>query len=137
MDVISHRSSLNPNAPLFVPLAYRAVEDFSDQWWSLVHSSPWFRDYWLQECFHDPQFDPVINDICDLDSLFFDAGDDTCTHKQEEEEEETEHSRDLVSLGVMKWQEGRAQLVQAPRYMEKAPKIVTVKMSPRLIQQPR
>ncbi|KAF2296340.1 hypothetical protein GH714_037450 [Hevea brasiliensis] len=82
MDVISHRSSLNPNAPLFVPLAYRAVEDFSDQWWSLVHSSPWFRDYWLQECFHDPQFDPVINDICDLDSLFFDAGDDTCTHKR-------------------------------------------------------
>ncbi|KAL6580192.1 Protein EARLY RESPONSIVE TO DEHYDRATION 15 [Orobanche minor] len=44
-------SALNPNAPMFVMLAYRAVEDFSDQWWNLVQSSPWFRDYWLHECF--------------------------------------------------------------------------------------
>lgn len=50
-------SALNPNAPMFVPSAYRAVEDFSDQWWNLVQSSPWFRDYWLHECFSDPQFD--------------------------------------------------------------------------------
>uniref|UniRef100_A0A2C9VNN5 Uncharacterized protein n=1 Tax=Manihot esculenta TaxID=3983 RepID=A0A2C9VNN5_MANES len=80
MDVIARRSSLNPNAPLFVPLAYRAVEDFSDQWWTLVHSSPWFRDYWLRECFQDPQCDSLINDVCDFDSLFFDSGvEDTVT----------------------------------------------------------
>lgn len=42
-------STLNPNAPIFVPLAYREVEDFSDLWWNLVHSSPWFCHYWLQE----------------------------------------------------------------------------------------
>nr|GMC63810.1 staphylococcal-like nuclease CAN2 [Ipomoea batatas] len=42
-------STLNPNAPIFVPSAYRAVEDFSDQWWDLIRSSPWFRDYWLRE----------------------------------------------------------------------------------------
>ncbi|KAK4550949.1 hypothetical protein RGQ29_032656 [Quercus rubra] len=61
MEVISQRTSsstLNPNAPLFVPLAYRTVEDFSDEWWELVQSSPWFREYWLQERFQDPQKTP-------------------------------------------------------------------------------
>jgi len=59
MEVLSatrtSSSSLNPNAPMFVPLAYRTVEDFSDEWWNLVQSSPWFRDYWLRERFQDPQ----------------------------------------------------------------------------------
>jgi len=64
MEVIS-ASSLNPNAPMFVPLAYRTVEDFSDQWWDLVHSSPWFRDYWLRECFQDPQYQ--YDDVFDFD----------------------------------------------------------------------
>lgn len=61
-------STLNPDAPIFVPLAYRAVEDFSHQWWDLVQSSPWFRDYWLQECFDDDNdlpFDPPFSDIYD------------------------------------------------------------------------
>ncbi|KAG9155221.1 hypothetical protein Leryth_027244 [Lithospermum erythrorhizon] len=40
-------TTLNPNATIFVPLSYRAVEDFSDEWWDLVRSSPWFLDYWL------------------------------------------------------------------------------------------
>lgn len=83
MDVVSSRmssasSTLNPNAPLFVPLAYRTVEDFSDQWWALVQSSPWFRDYWLRERYQDPQddtsfidiYDPVLPDI---DALFHDV----------------------------------------------------------------
>lgn len=53
MDVLSGSpsSALNPDAPPFVPLAYRAVEDFSDQWWELVKTTSWFRDYWLRECF--------------------------------------------------------------------------------------
>lgn len=82
MEVVSSRrsssSSLNPNAPLFVPLAYQTVEDFSDEWWALVHSSPWFRDYWLHECFQDPENDPVISDFDDFvlpdeETLFEDA----------------------------------------------------------------
>ena len=76
MDVMfAHRSSsstLNPDAPLFVPMAYQAVEDFSDQWWALIQSSPWFRDYWLQEHYQDPQSDLSLPD--DLD--FFDDGAD-------------------------------------------------------------
>ncbi|KAB2600251.1 protein EARLY RESPONSIVE TO DEHYDRATION 15-like [Pyrus ussuriensis x Pyrus communis] len=69
MDVISRSattsSNLNPNAPMFVPLAYRTVEDFSAEWWALVQSSPWFQDYWLQERFQDPQNDAAFLDILD------------------------------------------------------------------------
>jgi len=42
-------SSLNPDAPLFVPAAFQQVEDFSPQWWDLVKSTAWFRDHWYQE----------------------------------------------------------------------------------------
>ncbi|KAL2228197.1 UNVERIFIED_CONTAM: Protein EARLY RESPONSIVE TO DEHYDRATION 15 [Sesamum indicum] len=43
------RSTLNPNAPLFIPAAVRQVEDFSPEWWNLVTTSTWFRDYWLSQ----------------------------------------------------------------------------------------
>ncbi|XVF84093.1 hypothetical protein PTKIN_Ptkin16aG0547100 [Pterospermum kingtungense] len=42
-------STLNPDAPMFVPAAFRQVEDFSPDWWELVKTSAWFRDYWLSE----------------------------------------------------------------------------------------
>ncbi|KAJ8763989.1 hypothetical protein K2173_004857 [Erythroxylum novogranatense] len=141
LDVISKSSllpsTLNPNAPLFVPLAYRTVEDFSEEWWALVKSSPWFRDYWLQECFFDFETDPFVSDIYenalpdDLDCLFFDdyADDDYSREKEEE-------SREIVSVGALKWQKGRG-LTQVPRYMDKPSKIVNVKVSPRTIHQPR
>ncbi|GMP86607.1 hypothetical protein CsSME_00039321 [Camellia sinensis var. sinensis] len=43
------RSTLNPNAPLFIPAAVRQVEDFSPEWWELVTTASWFRDYWLSQ----------------------------------------------------------------------------------------
>lgn len=46
-------SGLNPDAPLYIPAAFQQVEDFSPEWWNLVQSSPWFRDYWLRECHID------------------------------------------------------------------------------------
>lgn len=46
-------SGLNPDAPLYIPAAFQQVEDFSPEWWNLVQSSPWFRDYWLRECHVD------------------------------------------------------------------------------------
>ncbi|CAA2980857.1 Hypothetical predicted protein [Olea europaea subsp. europaea] len=73
-------STLNPNAPIFVPSAYLAVEDFSDQWWDLIQSSSSFRDYWLRECFSDPQIDnpdPNYSNFLvsgDIDSFIFDDG---------------------------------------------------------------
>ncbi|KAK4836733.1 hypothetical protein QYF36_027184 [Acer negundo] len=76
MEVISQRSSsstLNPNAPMFIPFAYQTVKDFSDQWWSLIQSSPWFRDYWLQKRYFDSQIDdfslPYLDDPFDDEFL--------------------------------------------------------------------
>ncbi|CAK7342704.1 unnamed protein product [Dovyalis caffra] len=79
------RSTLNPDAPLFVPAAYRQVEDFSPEWWQLVTTTTWFRDYWLSQnqdgngfynnAEEDFGFDG--NDLADLlpDSFDLDAGD--------------------------------------------------------------
>ncbi|XP_065868496.1 protein EARLY RESPONSIVE TO DEHYDRATION 15-like [Euphorbia lathyris] len=47
--VSGQRSALNPNAPIFIPSVYRQVEDFSPEWWELVKTSTWFRDFWLSE----------------------------------------------------------------------------------------
>ena len=129
---ISSASTLNPNAPMFVPSAYRAVEDFSDQWWALVESSPWFRDYWLQECFSDSQiYDPVLPEI---DALFdaYDVDVQSYTVKDLEKQGQ----KDLISLGSLKWRKPRLA-AETPRYSQKFPKIVNVKVSPRPIQQPR
>lgn len=43
------RSTLNPNAPLYIPAAFRQVEDFSPEWYDLITTSMWFRDYWLSQ----------------------------------------------------------------------------------------
>ncbi|KAJ1297116.1 hypothetical protein BS78_01G353200 [Paspalum vaginatum] len=45
-------SSLNPDAPLFIPAALLQVEDFSPQWWELVTTTAWFRDHWSREHTH-------------------------------------------------------------------------------------
>lgn len=49
MALVSGRSTLNPNAPLYIPAAFRRVEDFSPEWWDLITTSMWFRDYWLSQ----------------------------------------------------------------------------------------
>ncbi|XP_068668232.1 protein EARLY RESPONSIVE TO DEHYDRATION 15-like [Aristolochia californica] len=133
MDVISRPmvSNLNPNAPLFVPWAYRAVEDFSDEWWQLVHSSAWFRDYWLQECFQEPESDLDFLDNDDLLLPEIDAVFDGYKATAEEK-----NAKEIVSLGSLKWQKPRV-LTEALKHYEKVPKIVNVKVSPRQIQQPR
>lgn len=79
--VTGGRSTLNPNAPLFIPAAFRQVEDFSPEWWQLITTSTWFRDYWLSQhqegdifnCNNaDDEFD--ANDIADLLPDAFDFG---------------------------------------------------------------
>ncbi|XP_077213635.1 protein EARLY RESPONSIVE TO DEHYDRATION 15-like [Tasmannia lanceolata] len=134
MDVISRRfsSSLNPNAPLFVPWAYRTVEDFSDQWWDLVQSSAWFRDYWLQECFEEPEIDLNVGGNYEPAMPEIEVAIDG--YKQEKEEKGI---KDLVSLGSLKWPKTRFLVGPSMKQWEKAPKIVNVKVSPRTIQQPR
>ncbi|XP_078435997.1 protein EARLY RESPONSIVE TO DEHYDRATION 15-like [Wolffia australiana] len=67
------KSTLNPNAPLFVPAAFQQVEDFSPEWWELVKTTSWFRDYWFHEHqkledFSDNsyQFSEEDNDLANL-----------------------------------------------------------------------
>jgi len=65
-------SSLNPNAPLFIPAAYRQVEDFSPEWWELVKTTAWFRDHWfhqhqLHEAAYDTAFSTADDDADDFD----------------------------------------------------------------------
>ncbi|KAL3653431.1 hypothetical protein CASFOL_003112 [Castilleja foliolosa] len=120
-------SALNPNAPIFVPSAYRAVEDFSDQWWDLVQSSPWFRDYWLQECFADPQLGSQFLDFTGTGDKFID---DSAT------KEKVGGGTDVLALGWLKWRKPRCG-AEMPRYCEKAPKIVSMRVNPKPIQQPR
>eukprot|EP00850_Spirogloea_muscicola_P016776 SM000139S00093 [mRNA] locus=s139:166634:167416:+ [translate_table: standard] len=65
-------STLNPNAPLFVPAAYVAAEDFSPEWWALVQSSPAFQDYWLRERFGGCAEDAAeltAEDLAELDAV--------------------------------------------------------------------
>nr|GME03088.1 protein EARLY RESPONSIVE TO DEHYDRATION 15-like [Ipomoea batatas] len=108
-------STLNPNAPIFVPSAYRAVEDFSHQWWDLIRSSPWFRDYWLRECY------------ANVDDFDFDFDSNPFADRTEE------NKTDLVTLGALKWQKPRVA-AEIPKYGQTAPKIVNEKVSPRPIQ---
>ncbi|KAI5081036.1 hypothetical protein GOP47_0004219 [Adiantum capillus-veneris] len=63
-------SYLNPNAPLFVPAAFLEAEDFSPEWWRLVHTCPAFRDYWLRDrygCSDEEEL--TAQDIEELDSV--------------------------------------------------------------------
>lgn len=86
------RSTLNPNAPLFVPAALRHVEDFSPEWWQLVTTSTWYRDYWLSqhpEGFFDHAEDDLdCDDVVDLlpDSIDFSNGDDFSSMEAQYEE---------------------------------------------------
>ena len=72
MALVSGRSSLNPNAPLFIPAAFRQVEDFSPEWWNLITTSTWFHDYWLSQHSEEEIFggneanDLDGNDVSDL-----------------------------------------------------------------------
>ncbi|KAF0887863.1 hypothetical protein E2562_004067 [Oryza meyeriana var. granulata] len=84
-------SSLNPDAPLFIPAAFRQVEDFSPQWWDLVKTTAWFRDHWFHEHqqldemadsleLHDEDVDLaglLPDDAFDEDDLFYDQPQDT------------------------------------------------------------
>jgi len=66
-------STLNPNAPLFVPAAYRVVEDFSSEWWNLVQTCPEFRDQWVRERLPaleaQEMFEADLDEIADLDEF--------------------------------------------------------------------
>ena len=65
------RSTLNPDAPLFVPAAFRQVEDFSPEWWQLVTTSVWYRDYWLSQHQDEDGFYDNSDDQDDIDDVAY------------------------------------------------------------------
>ncbi|KAJ4978215.1 hypothetical protein NE237_008995 [Protea cynaroides] len=77
MAVVSGRTStLNPNAPIFIPAAFRQVDDFSAEWWELVKTSTWFRDYWLSQHQEEPSFiSSSVDDDDDIANLLPDSFD--------------------------------------------------------------
>ncbi|CAN8317833.1 unnamed protein product [Cochlearia groenlandica] len=77
--VSERRSTLNPDAPLFVPASVRQVEDFSPEWWQLVTTSTWYHDYWISQHqgpdgFYDNGEEGVV-DVADLLPESFDFDD--------------------------------------------------------------
>ncbi|XP_057976782.1 protein EARLY RESPONSIVE TO DEHYDRATION 15-like [Malania oleifera] len=69
-------STLNPNAPVFIPAAFRVVEDFSPEWWEMMQTSMWFRDYWMSQHQEQETFDGNADDddIVNLLPDTFDLG---------------------------------------------------------------
>ncbi|KAK4404809.1 UNVERIFIED_CONTAM: protein EARLY RESPONSIVE TO DEHYDRATION 15 [Sesamum calycinum] len=87
------RSTLNPNAPLFIPAAVKQVEDFSPEWWSLVNTSTWFRNYWIsqhegEDIFGEEEYGFDGNNVAGLlpDSIDLDVDEDILNMEAQFEE---------------------------------------------------
>ncbi|XWS59059.1 hypothetical protein CRYUN_Cryun08bG0089500 [Craigia yunnanensis] len=161
--VAGGRSTLNPNAPLFIPAVYRQVEDFSPEWWQLVTTSTWYRDYWIsQHQDEDGLYDNAeddgfeSNDIADLLPDTFDLGADEDLSGMYLQFEEFIQSYEMESTspplpsndGFQKdavtpmknlslLQSSPRSSAEPAKYAEKPAKNVNLKSSPRCIQQPR
>ena len=161
------RSSLNPNAPLFVPAAaVRQVEDFSPEWWQLVTTSTWFHDYWVSQQQGDDDFygnnEDDLADIVDLLPDSIDLGADEELMSMEAQYEQfiqsaeagnktslyaqngmpaigTDHAGLMRSMSLVNSYQERSPKspVESARYWEKPAKLVSPKNSGRRIQQPR
>ncbi|XP_010525500.1 PREDICTED: protein EARLY RESPONSIVE TO DEHYDRATION 15-like [Tarenaya hassleriana] len=157
MALISgRRSTLNPDAPLFIPAALQQVEDFSPEWWQLVTTSPWYHDYWIsQHQGEDGFYDNGDNgniDVVDLlpESFEFDAIDEFFDPDAAEFEFQSEGTfyhpssdvglvEDAGVVGYLKSLEGGSPKSGAKpaKYFEKPAKWVNPRCSPRNIHQPR
>jgi len=75
MSAVAVSSSLNPDAPLFIPAALLQVEDFSPQWWDLITTTAWFRDHWSREHAHLDEMAEQLDAaslLPDEEDLFYD-----------------------------------------------------------------
>ncbi|XVE61072.1 hypothetical protein DITRI_Ditri06bG0010500 [Diplodiscus trichospermus] len=157
------RSTLNPNAPLFVPAVYRQVEDFSPEWWKLVTTSTWYRDYWIsqhqdEDGFYDNADDDGFDgiDIADLLPDTFDLGADEDLSGMDVQFEDFIQSYEMESTSPPLQSNGGFQKdakilmknlslpqssprasAEPAKYAEKPAKNVNPKSSPRCIHQPR
>ncbi|KAB2631198.1 protein EARLY RESPONSIVE TO DEHYDRATION 15-like [Pyrus ussuriensis x Pyrus communis] len=155
MALVSGGSRLNPNAPLFIPVALRQVEDFSPEWWQLVTTSTWYHDYWLSQQGEDGFYDNTQNEVdivADLlpETFDLDVGDDFSSLEESQFEEflQMSHTEGKNAAGLEKSAAALKNLksledrhpkspVEPRKYAEKPAKHVSPKCSPRFIQQPR
>lgn len=151
-------STLNPNAPLFIPSYVQQVEDFSPEWWNLVTTATWFREYWTsqhqEEEYDDLRF--VGNDVADLlpENIDLDVDEDILNMEAQFEEflQSSESAQQGIKSsfsgvnGLPKDSEALVRTlsmpkpkthIEPPKYYEKPAKIVSPKNSLRRIQQPR
>lgn len=152
------RSTLNPNAPLYIPAFVRQVEDFSPEWWNLVTTSTWFRDYWLSqnqvEDFFTGDDGFGDNDVIDLLPDSIDIGLDEEVLNMEAQFEEFLQSSETGYSSTFKaapeydagalvknlnYTKGKVPKFAAEpaKHVEKPSKYISPKCSPRRIQQPR
>ncbi|KAE8098700.1 hypothetical protein FH972_016744 [Carpinus fangiana] len=154
MALVSGRSStLNPNAPLFIPAAFRQVEDFSPEWWQLVTTSTWYGDYWLsQRQGEDGFYENAEEDDFDVADLlpetfeFDDDGEDFSNMETQFEEflqfsenkgVEMNAAAVMKNLKSLEERDPPKSPVIPAKYAEKPGKSMNPKCSPRRIQQPR
>ncbi|EPS68992.1 hypothetical protein M569_05777 [Genlisea aurea] len=154
------RSTLNPNAPLFIPATVRQVEDFSPEWWHLVTTSTWFREYWISQqkeediyAGNDPEnYLPSLPDMIDLgvddDILNMEIQFEEFLQSSEMIEQQhdyeikgsfdgiTENGHEKALVKNLNMPKERGPLVPHKNW-EKPAKIVSPRCSPRIIHQPR
>ncbi|KAK4345979.1 hypothetical protein RND71_036155 [Anisodus tanguticus] len=149
------RSTLNPNAPLFVPSYVRRVEDFSPEWWNLVTTSTWFHDYWMSQ--NQGEEYGTGNDVAALlpENIDLDVDEDILNMEAQFEEflQSSESGQQgiksplhgvngmpqygLPSAALMRTLSSPRSPIGPPKYFEKPAKIVSPKNNFRNIQQPR
>jgi hypothetical protein len=92
-------STLNPNAPLFVPAAYRVPEDFSPEWWILMETSPAFRGCWMSERLAGSEeqvlFDEDFEELADLEEFLQYQEQQQQQQQQQQEEAAAQELLDL------------------------------------------
>lgn len=153
------RSTLNPNAPLFIPAAFRQVEDFSPEWWQLIMTSTWYHNYWLsqhqdEDGFYDnggdDDFD--VSNVADLlpDTFDLDAGENFSSIEAQFDDFVMSFESELENISSplpandadalmknMSLSKSPKSSMEPAKYVEKPAKYLNPKCSPRRIQQPR
>ncbi|CAL4922676.1 unnamed protein product [Urochloa decumbens] len=145
MSAVAISSSLNPDAPLFIPAALLQVEDFSPQWWDLVTTTAWFRDHWSRE---HTQLDEMAEEL-DAAGLLPDDDEDLfyVDHAPAAVEEpapaanlKTDEVLKALNLTSPKGGDAARGFWEKPRHAEKPTKFAGSpkgSSAPRVIHQPR
>ncbi|WOL00536.1 protein EARLY RESPONSIVE TO DEHYDRATION 15-like isoform X2 [Canna indica] len=155
---VARKSTLNPDAPLFIPMAFQQVEDFSPEWWELVKTTTWFREHWFDQHQDQETFDgDDEEDIANLlpDSFDLGIGDALQTPEAEYDDAGYDLKTEAISmtmkervgsdveavvrsLGLKSPTNGARPILEAAKYREKPVQHLSPKYSSRHnIQQPR